>query len=257
MVRPKPRTGPRRGFRRKRCDRRPIRSHRRNPRRRVGSRRRRGRGALRLGRREGAGGGRLRARRDPAAFDNGRAIDALRAATTAAGTQPSQPTLDDIAQIRRLHETRLEAEHRARRPLPKPGARRKFQYALTAETAALRLIGFGSYEAFSAVYGAADDAAAPTRNPTRRSRASRSCSTELGVDPHGDPLRAASEFLTTHESARLSMPHRRRRRRHGSSRHAMAERAATLEPEASLEPAPRRGRARTGRRDRARGRARC
>ncbi len=53
---------------------------------------------------------------------------------------------------------RVDAEQRSRRPLPKPGARRRFQYALTAETAALRMIGFGSFEAFSAEYGGATTA---------------------------------------------------------------------------------------------------
>ena len=48
--------------------------------------------------------------RDSMEPDHGRAIDALRAATTAAGDGAVQPSIDDIAQIRRLHEMRLDAE---------------------------------------------------------------------------------------------------------------------------------------------------
>jgi len=134
----------------------------------------------------------------PAANDNGRAIDALRAATTAAGQAP-QPTLDDITQIHRLHEMRVDAEQRSRRALAKPGARRRFQYALTAETAALRMIGFGSFEAFNAAYGTVTGA--DNTDPASGETIARiqELLTELGVDPHGDPLQAASEFLTTHE----------------------------------------------------------
>jgi len=135
----------------------------------------------------------------PAANDNGRAIDALRAATTAAEAQVPQPTLDDIAQIHRLHEMRLDAEQRSRRALAKPGARRRFQYALTAETAALRMIGFGSFDAFSAVYGSVTSADAADAESGETIARIQELLTELGVDPHGDPLRAASEFLTTHE----------------------------------------------------------
>ena len=174
---------------------------------------------------------------DATVFDNDRAIDALRAATTAAGTQTSQPTLDDIAQIHRLHDMRLEAEHRARRPLPKPGARRRFQYALTAETAALRLIGFGSYEAFSAVYGGATTTNGSDVDSTETIARIQELLDELGVDPHGDPLRAASEFLTTHETATVDaapMPAPPA----WFEQHATAERAATPEPEPTLEPEP-------------------
>ncbi|MGO9873027.1 MAG: hypothetical protein ACLPVY_04435 [Acidimicrobiia bacterium] len=131
--------------------------------------------------------------------DNGRAIDALRAATTAAEAHVPQPTLDDIAQVHRLHDMRVDAEQRSRRPVPKPGARRRFQYALTAETAALRMIGFGSFEAFSAVYGGGTSADNPDAESGETIARIQELLTELGVDPGGDPLRAASEFLTTHE----------------------------------------------------------
>jgi len=96
------------------------------------------------------------------------AIEELRAATT---STDATPTLDDIAQIRRLHDMRIEAEGRSHHAFLKPSARRKFQYALTAETAALRMLGFGSYEAFDAVYGSAPsapDAAAPSGALLRR-----------------------------------------------------------------------------------------
>jgi len=136
---------------------------------------------------------------DPVAGDNDHAIDALRAATSAAGERTEQPSIDDIAQVRRLHEMRVDAEHRSRRALIKPGARRKFQYALTAETAALRMIGFGSFEAFSAVYGAAPSADNGETESVETIARIQELLTELGVDPHGDPLRAASDFLTAHE----------------------------------------------------------
>ena len=139
---------------------------------------------------------------DPAAFDNDRAIDALaRRDRPRPERSRRNRQLDDIAQIRRLHDMRIEAEHRARRALPKPGARRRFQYALTAEAAALRLIGFAFVRSVRAVYGGTADRVAPTQIPTTRSRAFEELLDELGVDPHDDPLRAASEFLTTHEGA--------------------------------------------------------
>jgi uncharacterized coiled-coil DUF342 family protein len=134
-----------------------------------------------------------------ASNDNGGAIDALRAATTAAEAHAPQPTLDDITQIHRLHEMRVDAEQRSHRALAKPGARRRFQYALTAETAALRMIGFGSFDAFRTVYGSVIGADTSDTASGETIARIQELLTELGVDPHGDPLRAASEFLTTHE----------------------------------------------------------
>ena len=80
------------------------------------------------------------------------AIDALRAATNAAGSNASVPSPDDVSQIGRLHELTEAAERRSRRMLGTPGARRKLQQARAAEAAALEMHGFTSYEGFAAIY---------------------------------------------------------------------------------------------------------
>ena len=135
----------------------------------------------------------------PDAPGNDRAIDALRAATTAAGTH--QPSVDDIERIRNLHAMTADAERRSRRVVSKPGARRRYQYAFAAETAALQLLGFATYDEFVALHGASATASDAASDETIvRIRA---LLTELGVDPLGDPLRAASDFLTAHESELL------------------------------------------------------
>ena len=119
-----------------------------------------------------------------------RAIDALRAATDAAGSQLAQPSPDEVAQIGRLHEAVKTAERRARRTFATPGARRKLQYAIAAENAALQLHGFSTYEAFAAHYEPP-----PGDDETDETIARiRVLLTELGVDPQDDPVQAASVF---------------------------------------------------------------
>jgi predicted nucleic acid-binding Zn-ribbon protein len=129
--------------------------------------------------------------------ESDRAISALRAATTAAGTQP---TLAQITEVRRLHEMTIEAARRPRRFGSKASARRHLENAIAARAAALHQIGFDSFEAFSEVYGPTLtlDRAEPETDET----IARICELliELGVNPTADPLRAASEFLTAHES---------------------------------------------------------
>jgi chromosome segregation ATPase len=133
--------------------------------------------------------------------ESDRAISALRAATTAAGTQP---TLAQITEVRRLHEATIEAARRPRRFGSKAGARRHLEHAIAARSAALHEIGFASFEEFSEVYG-------PTltldrTEPETDETIARICELliELGVNPTADPLRAASEFLTAHESELVS-----------------------------------------------------
>jgi len=130
------------------------------------------------------------------------AINALRAATTAAGVQP---TLAQITEVRRLHEAAIEAASHQRRLGSKAGARRRLESAIAARTAALNEIGFSSFEDFTSVYG-------PTLSldhsePEADETIARICELliELGVNPTADPLRAASEFLTAHE-AELPLP---------------------------------------------------
>jgi len=130
------------------------------------------------------------------------AINALRAATTAAGVQP---TLAQITEVRRLHEATIEAAGHQRRLGSKAGARRRLESAIAARTAALNEIGFSSFEDFTSVYG-------PTLSldhsePEADETIARICELliELGVNPTADPLRAASEFLTAHE-AELPLP---------------------------------------------------
>jgi chromosome segregation ATPase len=129
--------------------------------------------------------------------ESDRTISALRAATTAAGTQP---TLAQITEVRRLHEATIEAARHPRRFGSKASARRRLENAIARRTAALHEIGFSSFESFSDVYG-------PTltldrTEPEADETIARICELliELGVNPTADPLRAASEFLTTHES---------------------------------------------------------
>jgi chromosome segregation ATPase len=129
--------------------------------------------------------------------ESDRAISALRAATTAAGTQP---TLAQITEVRRLHEATIEAARHPRRFGSKASARRRLEHAIAARTAALEAIGFDSFETFTAVYGPTLmlDRAEPETDET----IARICELliELGVNPTADPLRAASEFLTVHEA---------------------------------------------------------
>src|SRR5262249_15403404 len=82
--------------------------------------------------------------------ESGRTIHALRAATTAAG---SQPTLAQITEVRRLHEAAIEAARPPRRFGSKASARRRLENAIAERSAALHDIGFESFEAFSEVYG--------------------------------------------------------------------------------------------------------
>lgn len=139
-----------------------------------------------------AAAGALRAERE-----SDRTISALRAATTAAGTQP---TLAQITEVRRLHEATLEAARHPRRLGSKAGARRRLEHAIAARTAALHEIGFTSFDEFTAVYGPtlSFDRGEPEADET----IARICELliELGVNPTADPLRAASEFLTAHEA---------------------------------------------------------
>src|SRR5690242_15193390 len=129
--------------------------------------------------------------------ESDRAIDALRAATNAAGIQP---TLAQITEVRRLHEATIEAARHERYMFSKSAARHRLENAIAARTKALQEIGFDSFEAFSSVYG-------PTltldrSEPETDETIARICQLliELGVNPTADPLRAASEFLTAHEA---------------------------------------------------------
>ena len=131
-------------------------------------------------------------------LENDRAIDALRAATTAAGGHAPQPTTSDITRIHDLHATTADAERRARRVLSMPSASKKFQQALTTETEALRALGFSTYEAFATAHGTTP--AIHVSESDMTIARIRQLLTELGVDPLGDPLRAASDFLTAHEA---------------------------------------------------------
>ena len=163
--------------------------------------------------------------------DKGPAIDALRAATNAAGSdapRPNAPSFnassnspfdapvpntpntnapvpspDAVSEIGRLHEMTLAAERRAKRLLGTPGARRKLQNARVAEAMSLQMHGFASYEAFAAIYeperlaaSLGDDSEMGSEETIARIRV---LLTELGVDPLDDPLQAASVFLTAHE----------------------------------------------------------
>jgi predicted nucleic acid-binding Zn-ribbon protein len=135
--------------------------------------------------------------------DSGYAIDALRAATTAAGAREesarARPAPDYIAEVRRLHEASLEAASKSRR-LSRSRARR-LQDALADEAQALRALGFDSFEAFAAVYGATPEQ--DNSETESDETVMRICALllELGIDPGNDPLQAASVFLTTHEDA--------------------------------------------------------
>ena len=105
--------------------------------------------------------------------------------------------VDAIEHVRRLHEATLETARHSRNLLSKQRARRKLHDALTEEADALHRLGFDSFGAFAAVHGAAPVTGDAESDETIvRIRA---LLTELGVDSSGDPLQAASEFLTTHE----------------------------------------------------------
>ena len=121
------------------------------------------------------------------------AIDALRAATSAAEWNASVPSPDAVSQIGRLHEMTLAAERRARRKLTTPGARRGVAgHARAVEAAALAMHGFTSYEGFAAIYEpprSADETASESEATIARIR---ELLTELGVDPLDDPLEAAA-----------------------------------------------------------------
>ena len=199
--------------------------------------------------------------------DNGRAIDALRAATTAAGD------VGAAAVDRRHRADSSTARDATSRPSsardarsPKPGARRRFQYALDRRG---RRVAHDRLRVVRSVRRGVrqhrERERARQRSRTRRSRAFSELLTELGVDPHGDPLRAASEFLTTHEGTTADSRRRRRcsqrrrrpnRRRRSNRTRAVATtgragaRAASRSPDARTSPRTRRSRPSAERRPR-------
>ena len=154
--------------------------------------------------------------------DKGPAIDALRAATNAAGSTRRSPTrrLPTCGvPVRRARTAGAVTRCRVRdRPAARPDvgcrapreatsrhARRTTQAAecAVAEAMSLQMHGFASYEAFAAIYeperlaaSLADDSEMGSEETIARIRV---LLTELGVDPLDDPLQAASEFLTAHE----------------------------------------------------------
>ena len=134
------------------------------------------------------------------------AIDALRAATTAADARTTQLSPDQVAEIERLHEVKVEAERRARRVLPKPGAGRRLHDARTEESDALHMLGFTTFEEFATAHSSppADDDQ-PAGAAATIARIAEML-TKIGIDPSDDPLEAARRFLMTNVEAPVDSP---------------------------------------------------
>ena len=98
----------------------------------------------------------------------------------AARMSPATDARRGLADRALARSDRVDAQRRARRAFATPGARRKLQYAIAAEDAALQLHGFTSYEEFAAALRADRRANAESDETIARIR---ELLTELGVDP--------------------------------------------------------------------------
>jgi chromosome segregation ATPase len=132
------------------------------------------------------------------------AIDALRAATSAADARPPELSPELAAEIFRLHEVTVDARRRAHRVLATPFARRRVHDAVTEESDALHMIGFATFDEFATAY-AAIPAVDDNKNDDNAETIARIAEilAEIGIDPSADPLEAAREFLATHEDELL------------------------------------------------------
>ncbi len=148
------------------------------------------------------------------------------------GTPVTTPTPEAVRSIWEVHARVIETERKSHRRIGAAAARRAYHEALVEEAAALHALGFESFDSFTAVHGAtapadgettttdestivaahapAETAADPeTGSLTEASAASddepesagetigriRMLLDELGIEPGGDPLQAAKQFL--------------------------------------------------------------
>ena len=140
--------------------------------------------------------------------DDSEAIDALREATSAADTRTLEVSPEHVVEIYRLHAVTVEAERRAGRILATPSARRRLHDAVTEESDALHMLGFESFDEFAVAHSAAPAVAEHDENDNAETIARiAEILAEIGIDPSGDPLTAAREFLATHEDDLLEPDH--------------------------------------------------
>ena len=127
------------------------------------------------------------------------AIDALRAATTAADTRMFELSSAQVAEICRLHEVTVDAQRRAGRMLATPSARRRLHDAVTEEYDALHMLGFETFDEFATAYAATPSVDDRPEDSAETIARIAEILAEIGIDPSADPLAAARDFLATHE----------------------------------------------------------